>query len=239
MDDFNGRRTRSHSTPLSDWINGMGGQAQFLAFADVYRALERGILDCAATRPGAAYGQRWYEVVSYMIGPLVSFPVLNNVVNGEVWESIPDDLQQMIIEEAAKSELEALRLASVQNEAGVSKNKLAGLTSLSFSDELQYQSRQAALNQVIPGWIARVGDMQNPIFDVFNEKISPIVGIFIEEDGTVTSVTVGDAPLGVSVSHAGMDPVRIGTANPGGSHLHQGGYRLYRGRRHRRQRHGR
>ena len=214
VDDFNGKRTRSHSTPLSDWINGMGGQAQFIYSPDVYRALERGILDCAATRPNAAYGERWYEVVSYMIGPQVSFPVLNNVVNGEVWKSIPDDLQQMIIEEAAKSELEALRLASIQNEVGVSKNKLAGLTNLSFSDELQYQSRQAALNRVIPAWIARVGDMENPIFDLFNEKISPIVGIFIEEDGTVTSVTVGDAPLSVSVSHAGMDPVRIGTAIP-------------------------
>ena len=185
VDDFNGRTTRSHSESLSHWINGMGGQVRFVAFVEVYMALENGTLDCAIIGPDLAYGQRWYEVVSYMIGPLVNLSVANNVVNGEVWESIPDDLQQMIIEEAAKSELEALRLASVQNETGVSKNKLAGLTNLSFSDELQYQSRQAALNRVIPGWIARVGDMQNPIFDVFNEKISPIVGIFIEENGTV------------------------------------------------------
>ena len=191
-DDFNGRATRSHSTPLSDWIRGMGGQPLFIAFADVYTALERGIFDCAATGPDAAYGQRWYEVVSYMIGPLVSLPVLNNVVNGGVWESIPEDLQQIIMEEAAKSELEALRLASVQNETGVRKNELAGLINMPFSYDLKYQSRQAALNRVIPGWIGRVGDMRNPIFDVFNEKVSPIVDISILENGTVTSLRPTD-----------------------------------------------
>ena len=97
----------------------------------------------------------------------------------------PEDMQQIILEEAAKSELEALRLASVQNEAGLSKNELAGLINVPFTDELEDQSMRAALNSVIPGWIGRVGDLGNPIFDVFNEKISPIVDISIGQDGTV------------------------------------------------------
>ena len=53
-----------------------------------------------------------------MAGPLVSFPSTNNIINGDVWSRIPPDLQQIFIEEAAKSELEALRIASIQNDYG-------------------------------------------------------------------------------------------------------------------------
>ena len=70
LEDFKGKKTRSHSAALSDWINGMGAAAQFVAFAEVYTALERGILDCGVTGADPAYGQRWYEVTKYMNGPL-------------------------------------------------------------------------------------------------------------------------------------------------------------------------
>ena len=41
-----------------------------MAFAEVYTALERGILDGGVTGANAAYGQRWYEVTDYMAGGL-------------------------------------------------------------------------------------------------------------------------------------------------------------------------
>ena len=124
LDGFEGKKTRSHSAALSDWINGMGAEAQFLAFAEVYTAIERGILDCGVTGADAGFGQRWYEVTDYIIGPLLSFPSNNNVINGDKWAGIPEDLQQIIIEEAAKSELEALRIAAIQNEMGLLKTPL-------------------------------------------------------------------------------------------------------------------
>ena len=40
--DFDGRKVRSHGSALSDWIEGFGAAAQFVAFAEVYTALERG-----------------------------------------------------------------------------------------------------------------------------------------------------------------------------------------------------
>ena len=49
-EDFQGTKTRSHSTELSDWINYMGAEAQAMAFAEVYTALERGILDAGRNR---------------------------------------------------------------------------------------------------------------------------------------------------------------------------------------------
>ena len=194
--DFEGKKTRSHSAALSDWINGMGADAQFLAFAEVYTAIERGILDCGVTGADAGYGQRWYEVTEYLVGPLVSFPSNNNVINGTKWAEIPQDLQQIILEEAAKSELEALRISAIQNEMGQIKNTTergAGQDAMEFvpfSDEMNFRSlNTAVMEHVVPAWVNRVGDTSHPIIaDTFNNKVGPIVGLRIEADGTVVKI---------------------------------------------------
>ena len=196
LDGFAGKKTRSHGAALSDWIGGMGAQAQFVAFAEVYTALERGILDCGVTGGDAGFGQRWYEVADYIIGPLLSFPSTNNVINGTVWGKIPENLQQIILEEAAKSELEALRLAAIQNEMGLLKNtdsRGAGNNTMEFvpfSDEMTDRSlNTAVVEHVLPGWVRRVGSASHPIIaDSFNNKVGPIVGLRIESDGSVTKL---------------------------------------------------
>ena len=162
-DDFEGRKTRSFSAAMSDWLNGMGAEAQFLAFAEVYTALERGLLDCAVASADAAYSQRWYEVTDYIIGPLPSFSFSPNVINADVWRSIPHDLQQIIIEDAAMSELEALRLAAIQNEVGLQRNIDVGLEFIPFTDEMNRRSLDAAMNSVIPNWVDRVGGPDLPL----------------------------------------------------------------------------
>ena len=198
LEDFEGKKTRSHSAALSDWINGMGASAQFLAFAEVYTAIERGILDCGVTGADAGFGQRWYEVTDYIIGPLVSFPSNNNVINAEKWASIPEDLQKIILEEAAKSELEALRISAIQNEMGLLKNtsddpRGAGIDAMEFvpfSEEMTFRSlNTAVMEHVVPAWVNRVGDTSHPIIaDTFNNKVGPIVGLRIESDGTVVKL---------------------------------------------------
>ena len=84
--DFEGRKVRSHGSALSDWIEGFGANAQFVAFAEVYTALERGILDCGVTVAFAAHAQRWYEVTDFMVGPLSSQLLNTVIVNRDVWD---------------------------------------------------------------------------------------------------------------------------------------------------------
>ena len=151
----------------------------------VYTALEIGILDCVVTWAGIGHYWRLHEVADYIIGPLLSFSFSPNVINGEEWRDIPHDLQQkIIIEEAAKSELEALRLAAIQSELGLIKNINAGLNHLPFSDEIKARSRDVAISSVVPNWIDRVGDPAHPIIaDIFNKKIGPIVGLRVHRNG--------------------------------------------------------
>ena len=180
----------------------MGASAQFVTFVEVYTAIERGTLDCGVTGADPGYGQRWYEVSDYLIGPLFSFPLVNNVINAEKWASIPGNLHQIIIEEAAKSELEALRLASIQNdmgliklttECGAARDKMEFVP---FSYEIKKRGlNTAVMEHVLPAWVNRLGDTRHPIItDSFNNKIGPIVGLRIERDGSVVKVPITAGP---------------------------------------------
>ena len=185
--DFAGMKTRAFGTSISDWIRGMGGEAQFLAFAEVYTALERGILEAGVTGGDAGHGQRWYEVVSYINGPLTSWPSSHNVINGDLWDSIPADLQAILLEESARMELEALRLGSIQNELGLQKNIDAGLGFIQFGPEMSALSDMAVTEHVLPNWVGRVGGPEEFfVQEVFNNAIGSVVGITVGTDGTIT-----------------------------------------------------
>ena len=186
-EDVVGMKTRAFGTSISDWIAGMGGDPQFLAFAEVYTALERGILEAGVTGGDAGHSQRWYEVINYINGPLTSWPSSHNVVNKTVWARIPTDLQEIWKEESVKMELEALRLGAIQNELGLQKNIDAGLEYIEFGPEMRALSDNAVITEVVPNWVDRVGGPDAPFVGVFNRAIAPIVGITIEADGTITS----------------------------------------------------
>ena len=186
--DFEGVKTRAFGTSISDWINGMGADAQFVAFAEVYAALERGILGAGVTGGDAGFGQRWYEVADYITGPLISWPANDMVMSKGIWDALPPDLQAIVLEEAAKAEMEMLRLGAIQNEVGLLKNiEIGGMEYTEFSPELRAQSDKAVIEAVIPNWADRVG-LDSLWIDVFNEKMGPVVGYRIEPDGTVTKI---------------------------------------------------
>ena len=195
--DFYDLKTRSHSASLSDWLDGMGNDPRFVSFGEVYSALERGILDAAVTGSFPAFSQHWYEVSSYMNGPLISFLPTSNLINVNLWYQIPADLQQILIEEGAKSELEQLRLASIQNLMGVQKNVDAGMELVEFSPEMKRHSFNVAVMQhVIPGWLDRLDypGSGNDAVTLFNDSVGPYVGLHIKPDGSVVKVPITRGP---------------------------------------------
>jgi TRAP-type C4-dicarboxylate transport system substrate-binding protein len=186
LEAFEGVKTRAFGTSISDWINGMGADAQFVAFAEVYTALERGILDAGVTGAHAGHGQRWYEVTDNIVGPFISMPMGFETMNRVTWGRIPADLQAIVIEEGAKMELENLRLAAVWNETGVEVNVAEGMTFLPWSDEMKvHVYENVALGRVLPNWIKRVGPEE---IALWNEVVKPWTNVQIEDDGSITKL---------------------------------------------------
>ncbi len=128
LDDFSGVKTRTHSNVLSDLIgpDGLGANPQTMAFADVYPALERGVLDGAVTCGSCAVGQKWFEVTDYLTGPVPgTFAETFITFNGKEWESLPADFKAILLEEGALHSERAK--AAALNSDVESEGKLIGL----------------------------------------------------------------------------------------------------------------
>lgn len=186
LEDFDGLKARSHGTTMTDYINGLGGEGQFVAFAEVYTALERGILDAGVTGAHAGHGQRWYEVTDNLIGPAISTPMGFEMMNRTAWDKLPKNLQDILVEEGTKMELENLRLAAVWNETGVKVNVDKGMTFLEWTPEQkQHIYENVALGRVLPNWIKRVGPDE---IAIWNDSVSPWSKVKIESDGSITMI---------------------------------------------------
>ncbi len=187
LEDFQGRKIRTFGPTLSDMVLGLGIEPQFITPADVYTALDRGVVEGATAGASFGHAMKWYEVTDYIVGPWVSFPATFVVINKAVWEEFPKDLQQILLEEGAKLELESLRVAPVQIELALPRIVEAGMEHIPFSPELKaYTFENSIIQRMIPGWVKRVGGADSPAAKLFNEKLSPIAGIKINPDGTVS-----------------------------------------------------
>ncbi len=192
-EDFEGRKIRTHAASMSDFIRGMGGEPVQLSIGELYTAMQIGTVDATVTTVLLGVAGRLFEVSDYIAGPVIGFGYTNNVINKDVWDRMPADLQQIMIEEGAKAELEALRLAPFQNLIAVEINKQLGLQPIPFSDEVSDHIRTVVLpGHVIPGWVRRLNypDSGSEIVEIYNAKVAPYSGLAIASDGSVEQVPV-------------------------------------------------
>ena len=188
--DFEGKKIRQHSTILGDLLAGLGAEGQFLAFAEVYTALERGVMDAGVTAGEAGHSQRWYEVTDYLTGPIVgSVAVAYLVMSGDRWDSLPPDIQQIMLEVGKEYDALARQtLIEEWNPFSINANVEVGMTHEPFSDEVQGRMREVALNTILPNWVERTGGPNSDAVNLYNEKVAPIVGVSINPDGTASEI---------------------------------------------------
>ena len=191
LGSYKDKNIRQHSTILGDLLAGLGAEGQFVAFADVYTALERGVLDAGITGGTPGYGQRWYEVTDYLYGPIVgSIGVTYVTVNGDKWRQLTADNRAILKEVGQEYEAENLRLLkSDWDPAGISLNVAEGMEYSDFPDDVKARMRETAMNTIIPNWVERAGGPDSEGVNIFNEKVGPIVGVVINPDGTASEAS--------------------------------------------------
>ena len=197
LQDFQGKKVRTHAAALTDLIDGLGGEAVDIGVAGHYLAIQNGTVDVGTTGALIAVSDKLYEVAGYMTGPVIGFGYTDNVINGDLWDGIPADLQQIMIEEGAKAELEALRLAPIQNIIPVFILQNSGVQPIPFSSEnAVYLATVIGKENVVPGWINRLGypGKNDEAVQIFNESVGPYVGLKIEADGSVVNTQITKGP---------------------------------------------
>lgn len=175
-EDFKKLKIRAYSVPTNILFTGLGAEAVTMAFADVYGALERGVLNSGLTGTDPGYGQRWYEVTQYIHCCISARPHVAIVINKDLWNTIPPESQKVIQEEADKMEQKNFELIDSWDKEGLRKNIEKGMIEKPLTPEIVQAIKEVVRTQVIPKWVERTGGLNGEGVKYFNEIISPHVG---------------------------------------------------------------
>jgi len=106
LDSLAGKKIRTYSTSLGDFIEGLEASAVTLAFAEVVPALQKGVADCGITGTGPAYNAKWWQVVTHNIQVKLGYAATFMAVNGDIWDGLSEETRTLIQENAAEVENE-------------------------------------------------------------------------------------------------------------------------------------
>ena len=96
--DATGMKIRTPSSAAKAEIEAMGAAAVVMSSADVYMALQQGTIDGALSGITSFYDRKFYEVAKYVLIWDVTITNFHIVANLDWWNSLPEDLQQVIMQ---------------------------------------------------------------------------------------------------------------------------------------------
>lgn len=102
LDDVSGVKCRCVGTMRSQTLEALGGVPVMMGLGDVYLSLQTGVIDGAVTGPSAIPGFKLTEVLDNVMKFDVGCGGNFMVVNPDVWESLPADLQEIMETSARK-----------------------------------------------------------------------------------------------------------------------------------------
>ena len=101
--DFRGKKVRG--TPAyHPVIRSLGGAPVVLPIPEVYTALEKGVIDGAASPVVGLLGVKWYEVAKYVSQPAFGFTHQLFLMNLATWNRLPEADKKILLDEGRKME---------------------------------------------------------------------------------------------------------------------------------------
>lgn len=107
--DFKNKRLRVHNPQTAELMNALGAKPVPLALPEVMPSLASGLIDGVFTSACYGDGQDYWRAARYVqdwgLGPITGWAV---VINNDIWEKIPAELQRKITAEMKELQNEAL-----------------------------------------------------------------------------------------------------------------------------------
>ena len=102
IDDLKGKKIRTYTASLADFVEGVGGTSVTVAFAEVIPALQKGVVDCGITGTMPAYNAKWYQAATHAYTMRVGWGLAFGAINLNTWNSLSADQQKLLTEEVDK-----------------------------------------------------------------------------------------------------------------------------------------
>ena len=110
LDDWKGLLIQTISPTMSQFIEKLGAVGAPASPIDVYELLAKGTVDATVQSLGKYYEAKLWEVCKYLTNAEFISASAVSTINMDVWNKLPKDIQDIIIDESAKAEAEINRL---------------------------------------------------------------------------------------------------------------------------------
>jgi len=165
--DLKGKRIRTYSTTLGDFIEGAGASSVTIAFAEVVPALQKGVADCGITGTMPAYRAKWHEVITHVMKLRVGWGISFGAFSLKRWNKLDKDTQAFLTKELTALEDRMWAKTKLEDNMGIVCNTGTGkctegkpgkmkLVNASAADE---KAREKILKDfVLRRWAKRCGE---------------------------------------------------------------------------------
>src|SRR5690606_16987820 len=143
--DMEGLKLRTLENPLhTDTFKAFGANASPFAFGELYTALQQGTYDAMECPISLYYTNKFYEVQDYLTltGHVYAAAIL--LANNDFYNSLPEDLQQLVMEASEEFKDEQRALAQQQDVEFLEQLKAEGMQVNDLTAEQRNEFRQAA-----------------------------------------------------------------------------------------------
>lgn len=174
LKDFQGKKIRVFSPAQARYITALGGEPLSMPIADVYSALQRGVMDGLITGLEWVEGMKMWEIATHIcdinIAPLGCYIV----VSQKGWKKLPPDIQKVVQDIGPELTDMGWAMGQENVDAGLKLARENGMEIIiPGKPEWQDTLKQISAENIVPWWADRVGAQGKK---AFNDVIAPIVG---------------------------------------------------------------
>lgn len=163
--DLERKRIRVFNATLSDFVAGLDGTTVTMPFVEVIPALQRGVADCAVTGTMSGNSARWPEVTTHLYPMNVGWSMVFWAMNGDLWNGLSDDIQELLTEQYGLLEDMAWEAQSAMDIEGIACStggectigNPANMTLVPVTDADLERHNRILTEFVLPRWASRCG----------------------------------------------------------------------------------
>jgi tripartite ATP-independent transporter DctP family solute receptor len=117
--DFKGLKIRTHEPTAAECVKVLGASPVMMTSAEVFTALQRGVVDGATSGITSIVQRKWYEVTKYTTVTYGVYSVWPLMINLKVWNGLPKEIQQILYDAAKDYQNYTIKIAEKEDEEAV------------------------------------------------------------------------------------------------------------------------
>jgi TRAP-type transport system periplasmic protein len=156
-DQFKGKIWRVSGATASKACTVLGGTPTTLASGELYMALQKGVIDSAFAVNVTGIARKIYEIVKHISIVNFSTDTQFYAVNKKKWDSLPKDIQDIMVKHSKEFERESLQMLLDYETTTIQTLKDKGVN-VHFSTPEELAKFQQASQPVYDWWLSQVPD---------------------------------------------------------------------------------